>query len=364
MKRVLKTKIKKQITYHVFGWLIFILYEVLFINLVRERNIKAPALGDYLLPYLINIIFFYFHAFVTMPLALERKRFRSFFFIFFILVELSVYLFIMGLKNADISHLENDFFRALYPTKISFIQQLWRGIYFLIFSTAVWLIRRSFKNKEKLKEAETNALLRQQEKQQLELKLITTQNAFLQSQINPHLLFNTLNFIHSEVQTVSNKASDAIIILSDMMRYSMLQTREDGKVLLQTEAEQIDNLIKINQFRFHNKICIDFITEGEFHHVRIIPLLLIPFVENLFKYAELKDEANPVKINITLDGSLLIFKTFNKKRKTTNFHSTGIGIENVKTRLASYYENHFSLDIADLDCTFSVNLMVQLQTSC
>lgn len=364
MKSILRFGINKQIIFHVIAWLTFILYEITIINLIREANIKAPAWNEYLLPYLVNITFFYFHAFVTMRLGFGRKLSRLILFIFLILLEFSVYLFIMGAKNWDIANFEkNGFFRALYPTRIFFIRQLWRGIYFLIFGTAFWLIYRSFKNQEKLQVAETNALLGQQEKQQLELKLISTQNAFLQSQINPHLLFNTLNFIHSEVQTISNKASDAIIILSDMMRYSLLQTKEDGRVPLENEVEQIDNLIKINQFRFNNKLCIDLLTEGEVDYIWIIPLLLIPFVENLFKYAELKDEANPAKIIIKISNTLLLFKTFNNKRKTISYSSTGIGIENVKTRLSSYYENKFSLNIEDLDSTFSVTLMVQLQTN-
>lgn len=353
---------RNHLIYHIIGWLTFITYEVSFIKLIRWPNADISNWNGYIIPYLINIFLFYFHFFVTMNFGFGKTHKKPLLFILLFLSELIIYLLFMGVKDIYFSERRFSSILSLYPTKIAFIQQLWRGIYFLIFSTAYWLIHRSFKNKQKLKEAETSVLLRQQEKQELELKLISSQNAFLQSQINPHLLFNTLNFIHSEVQQVSAKASDAIIVLSDMMRYSLSETKVDGKVLLEKETEQIDNLIKINQFRFNNKLSIDFITEGEFNSIKIIPLLLIPFVENLFKYAELKDEANPVKINIKVNGNLLHFKTFNKKRKTINYHSTGIGIENVKTRLNSYYQDNFSLDIEDLDFTFSINLMIQLQT--
>jgi two-component system, LytTR family, sensor kinase len=350
----------RQTTYHIVGWLIFIFYEVSFVEIIRWTNVDVPIWSGYIVPYLINICLFYFHAFKTMNYCFGKAYKRPVVFILLIILELFGYLLLMGMKDFTSINKKPNLIFFLYATNIAFIQQLWRGIYFLIFSTAFWLIHKSFKKEQQLKEAETKTLLRQQEKKELELKLVSTQNAFLQSQINPHLLFNTLNFIHSEVQQVSTKASDAIIILSDMMRYSLAETKSDGKVGLEKEVEQIDNLIKINQFRFNNKLCINLIVEGELKHIRIIPLLLIPFVENIFKYAELMDQTNPVRINIALSNDILHFETFNKKRKTINFISSGIGIENVKTRLSSYYFEHFFLNINDSDSAFSVNLIIDL----
>lgn len=350
----------KQLFYHIIGWLTFITYEVSFVTLLKGGNRDVSIWVDYILPYFINISLFYFHAFLTMQICFGRIQNKIILFIFLLFLELSVYLLLMGIINSDFLNSKTHFISLFYSTKIKFIEQSWRGIYFLIFSTAFWLIYKSFKNEQMLKEAEKTALLRQQEKKELELKLISTQNAFLQSQINPHLLFNTLNFIHSEVQQISSKASDAIIVLSDMMRYSLADTKTDGKVELEREIEQINNLIRINQLRFTNKLCINFTSEGEFHHSRIIPLLLLPFVENLFKYAELTNEMNPVQIHIKLNENFLYFETVNKKRKTINLHSSGIGIENVKTRLTSYYLNRFSLSINNSQSTFSVNLKIDL----
>lgn len=351
---------KKRVIYHIAGWVTFIVYEVSFVKLIRWSSADTSIWSGYIIPYFINISLFYFHAFVTMPIGFAKTYKKSILFIILIPLELSVYLLLMGIKDLDFLNSNFGFISSLYPTKIDFIKQLWRGIYFLIFGTAFWLIHKSFKKEKMLKEAEKKALLRQQEKKELELKLISSQNAFLQSQINPHLLFNTLNFIHSEIQQVSTKASDAIIILSDMMRYSLTETKTDGKVPLEKEIEQIDNLIKINQFRFNNRLCINLTTQGGFNSSRIIPLLLIPVVENLFKYAELMDEVNPVQIHIKLEGNLLYFETFNKKKKTINFYSPGIGIENVKTRLNTYYFNHFYLDIHDSQSGFSVKLRIEL----
>jgi two-component system LytT family sensor kinase len=357
MKFALHASKKRQVIYHVAAWVIFIAYEVSFVTLIRGVVSNVSAWGGYIVPYIINISFFYFHALVTMSAGFGKRPNRISLFILLVLLELCVYLFTMQINDWVFLHHP---FSLINPAKIKFIQQLWRGIYFLIFSTAYWLIQRSFINEQKLKQAETKALLQQQEKKEMELKLISAQNAFLQSQINPHLLFNTLNFIHSEVEPHSEKASEAIIILSDMMRYSISDTKTDGKVLLEKEIGQIENLIRINQFRFDNKLCINLVTEGEFGHIRIIPLLLVPFVENVFKYAEITDGASPVQISIQLSDNKLHFQTFNKKRRKDNFRSPGIGIDNINKRLLSYYPDRFVLDIIDSEATFSVGLKIEL----
>jgi LytS/YehU family sensor histidine kinase len=211
-----------------------------------------------------------------------------------------------------------------------------------------------------MKEIEQKALIEEKERQRLELELVSSQNAFLQAQINPHLLFNTLNFIHSEVQEVSETASQAIITLSDMMRYSLVENTMDGKVSLEKEIEQIENLIRINQYRFNNKLCLRLDVEGEFETARIVPLVLVPFVENLFKYADLTDASNPANVRLSVKDGIMEFSTFNKKRKTISFSSPGIGINNIRTRLQSTYGDRFSLELDEHDSDFSVYLKIIL----
>ena len=352
---------RRQMLHHVIGWAVFISYEVTLVKIVRgAAGIQDSLWSGYILPYAINISLFYCHAFFVMRVCFGKRRSMLPLFGLLVLVELGVYLLLMGLKEFTFLNGDPDFLTSLYPSQVGFVRQLWRGIYFLIFGTAFWLIHESFKKEQMLKEAETTALIRQQEKKELELKLVSSQNAFLQSQINPHLLFNTLNFIHSEVHQVSDKASDAIITLSDMMRYSLSESKADGKVDLERELEQIANLIKINQTRFDKKLCIEMAVEGDFSQSRIVPLILVPFVENLFKYADLTDKTAPVRIDVVLRGDLLLFETFNKKGRTVSFKSPGIGIQNVKTRLESYYPERFRLDVNDAGSTFSVSLEVQL----
>jgi len=352
--------IKTKLVYHLLGWSIFIVYEVSFITIIRWASADIPFWNGYFLPYSVNIALFYCHALFILPHSFRRQQYKWVALIVLVAIEILFYLVLIALKDVPQEQTASPFFLGLYMSKISFIQQLWRGIYFLIFSTAYWLIQQSFLKKQQLKEAETRELLQQQENQKLELALVSTQNAYLQSQINPHLLFNTLNFIHSEVQQVSPTASEAIITLSDMMRYSLATEKANGKAPLEDEIEQIENLIRINQFRFNQALSITFQCSGNVKGVAIIPLLLVPFVENLFKYGELDDSNNPAVIILHCEGETLFFSTTNKKRKTIPFRSSGIGIKNVKTRLNTHYPDNFSLRINDAQTTFLLELTIKL----
>ncbi len=356
----------KNILYHVIAWTVFIAYECTLITIIRSaEGLQGPAWSLFIVPYSINIALFYVHALAVMEISFGKKQKHWFLFLFLLCAEIIIYVLLFGLKEHSLSLEKITVSQLLYPGKVAFSRLLFRGIYFLIFSTAFWLISKTFRRKQLLKEAETRALTRQKEKQALQLKLSAAQNAFLQAQINPHLLFNTLNFIHSEVQEVSEKASDAIITLSEMMRYSLAETRPDGTVELEQEMEQIRNLIRINQFRFNNQLFIQVNEDGDLTAIRIIPLVLLPFVENLFKYAELNDPDHPAKVDVRVTGNILSFTTDNKKRKTVNFRSPGIGIENIKTRLQAHYIGRHALCIRNTETHFNVELTIeQTQQPC
>ena len=117
-------------------------------------------------------------------------------------------------------------------------------------------------------------LAAQLQMQHFENDKITTEKKFLLTQINPHFLYNTLNFFYSKALIVSPPLADSILLLSDIMRYS-LQLKENryGMVLLQNEVNHIYNIIKINQYRFSNKLNINFYLTGELETVCIAPLI-------------------------------------------------------------------------------------------
>ena len=189
---------------------------------------------------------------------------------------------------------------------------------------------------------ESRQLIQQKRSAELERNLFKAKNAYLTSQINPHLLFNTLNFIYSNLYDVSKKAAEIVLLLSDMMRYSLTEIGEDGKVELSQEVDHIKNMISLNQARFNDKLQIKLNLNGDFT-VRIIPLVLLTFIENVFKHGDLSDHNNPAQINISYYNNILEFYCSNKLRKVNTKRGDAIGIENSKTRLEIAYNKNYVL---------------------
>jgi hypothetical protein len=209
------------------------------------------------------------------------------------------------------------------------------------------------------------AIAEARQKEQLQQKVMEKEvvDARLQSlkyQINPHFLFNSLNFLYSQSLPLSDELARATMLLSKMMRYGLQENSEEAKVSLAGEVEHLQNFIEFNQLRFSNQLQIDFKTEGQVAIRRIMPLLLITFVENAFKYGELHQPENPLQIHLYVDSQKLTFFVRNKKRRGPKEDSTGIGLENIRKRLVLGYPERHSLEIKDEEDFYITELTVVL----
>ena len=228
------------------------------------------------------------------------------------------------------------------------------------FSSAYWFTLRTIDTEKRILRLERMQILDKIEKNRLEKNIVELQNAHLQSQVNPHLLFNTLNFIYNKVQQVSQEASDVVILLSELMNFSLRELEEDGKVDLSSEIEQINNIVKINQIRFNNKLFLELNTKGNFDNARIVPLLLVPIIENFFKHGDMSEKTKPGKISISYDGKYLEMTTQNIRKRRSKIYSHGIGIVNLKKRLANLYDEQYSLIMKSDDNVFCTTLRIKL----
>ncbi|WP_345228255.1 sensor histidine kinase, partial [Hymenobacter koreensis] len=166
--------------------------------------------------------------------------------------------------------------------------------------------------------------------------LVEANLAFLKSQINPHFLFNALNFFYAQVYPHSEGAAKGILLLSDIMRYA-LHEDPDGKVPLGQEVQHVRNYIALNQLRFNQQLQVDFRVSGQLEYRLILPLVLITFVENCFKHGELHEPDRPVQIRLSVEQNRLEFQTRNQLRHGPKEQSTGIGLANTRRRLALVY---------------------------
>lgn len=198
------------------------------------------------------------------------------------------------------------------------------------------------------------------QKLQLEVDKSQANFKFLKSQINPHFLHNTLNFLYAKSLPYSAELSEGILTLSEIMRYALNEAAgNDDKAALKDEIEHVRNVIKINQLRFNNNLFVNFEVNGIVRGVEIIPFLLITVVENAFKHGDLQHKEYPIIIRLSVEHNRLYFYCRNKKKRGPKEISTGLGLDNIRNRLDYAYGKNYKLDIKDEDKFYTTELTIQ-----
>jgi two-component system, LytTR family, sensor kinase len=177
---------------------------------------------------------------------------------------------------------------------------------------------------------------------------------FLRSQINPHFLFNSLNNIYALVYEQSAKAPQAVLKLSELIRYMLYEKKE--KVPLLKEWEYVQNFIALQQLRFDHELPISISIGGNAEATVIPPYLLIPFAENAFKHGDLSDPASPLVFKVKVMDKEIVFETRNKISHHNKEQAGGVGLSNVKKRLELLYPGKHSLEIESDNTTFKAQL--------
>ncbi|MEZ0542715.1 sensor histidine kinase [Fibrella arboris] len=199
---------------------------------------------------------------------------------------------------------------------------------------------------EATKLAEERRLLQQQETLSTELKA-------LKAQVNPHFLYNTLNYFYIKSQEVDPELADSIIKLSEIMRYSMREDFNTAK--LSEEINYMKQFVSLHQLRY--PISMNFTVTGDVESKNILPFLLIGLVENAFKHGNMTDPNYPFVIDVKAMDDRIDFFTTNLKNKKQRFESNNIGLNNTRQRLEHAYEK-YTFEINETDDTFSCNLTI------
>jgi two-component system, LytTR family, sensor kinase len=276
------------------------------------------------------------YARVIIPKFLFQKKQIAFFLIsiaFFFFM-----LFLVACLNACMSTLSTKSAQQFYLaySERSFIRDgLWIIINIFL-CLMIALIKKSF------------------DEQELVMSLQKDNNLFrlkyLQSQLNPHFLFNTLNSIYSLSLQKSDQASEVIIKLADIMRYLIYECNEP-KILLDKEIEFIKNYIEIEKIRY--KADVRFNIEGETKDIMIEPFLFISFIENGFKHAMNDDCKNPfIYITIKILNRQIVLNVVNNTNidvETQAKRINGTGIKNSRSLLELLYPESHALNFIQTD---------------
>ncbi len=186
-------------------------------------------------------------------------------------------------------------------------------------------------------------MLRSERKQ----KEVEAELAWLKNQINPHFLFNTLNNISSLAQIDGDQTQEAIMQLSDLLRYAMYETNKP-KVRLDGEVEFMQNYINLMKLRCNEMTKVNYQLSIINYQLELAPLLFISLVENAFKHGMNSNTPATIDIRLEQQGDMLVFNcdNTNNPKPTKDRSGSGIGLENTRRRLDLLYPGRYTWEQA------------------
>jgi two-component system, LytTR family, sensor kinase len=221
---------------------------------------------------------------------------------------------------------------------------------FMIVGTAVALKLFSYSHKIQLAQAE------------LEKRSVQSELGILRSQVNPHFLFNVLNNIDSLIFEDREKASNAIFLLSKIMRY-MLQESVEERAMLDRELSYIKDYLELASLSFENPDFLEFSISGNSTGKQIPPLLFIPIIENAVKHCNKLVNPPGVKIAFKIEEKFIELTTSNFI-KSNDFkltgNNTGSGLKIVEKRLKLLHGDNYTFKINHNLDKFEIYLKVPL----
>ena len=191
---------------------------------------------------------------------------------------------------------------------------------------------------------------------------LTVKLKFLRSQISPHFIFNVLTNLVSLARKKSEQLEPALIKLAELVRY-MLYESDEKKVHLSSEIEYLESYIELQKLRFGDDVVIKMFIDLPGHEMErnIEPMLLIPFVENAFKHG-MGVEEPLIEISMNINKGKLEVDVKNRfNNDDSKDEGSGIGLENVRSRLALLYAKAHVIKITSENNLFHVHLTLQLK---
>ncbi len=193
------------------------------------------------------------------------------------------------------------------------------------------------------------------QKQQLEAELES-----LRSQINPHFLFNALNTIYGMARRTDHETAEAVLQLSNILRHNLYGTNET-EISICKEIEAIDQYVSFAQLRLHRKESIRLTINAAPKNQKIVPMLLLPFIENAFKHGFAHDpDSSWAAIELSLIGDEFSFFCENSNNTSNVNNGKGIGLKNVQRRLQLCYPRKHKLQINNDSEKYTVRLKILL----
>jgi len=343
-----KIKSKGAIIMHLIFWALLLMI-VLSIIFSGRKHTTLDLVYSFGLFSILNVSSFYINYIFLIPeLIQKRKKYWIFLISFLLLIAANVLVkTVIAVLNPDdlLQAIKED--GSIESTSVNqfVIFSAFLSGFILVSSCIIKFSVDWFSNDKVQRNLES-------EKKDMELQ-------FLKSQLNPHFLFNSLNNIYSLAYQKSDKTADAILKLSEIMRY-MIYESNDSWADLSKEVEYVQSFVELQKLRFKDGAAVQVNINGEIDGQKIVPLILISFVENAFKHGVANDHEDPIKINIIANQKILHFSVSNKKSKTNKDAMGGVGLNNVERRLQLLYPDRYKLNIVNSATHYTTELMLDL----
>ncbi len=360
MNKLREKRHRLPILMHLLVWLVLIILPQIIISRYSGNN-NFIAWGFYVNALIIGIIFYISYFWLVPKFYLNNKK--ALFFLLAIVVIVCFY-FVLDYSNQIFHNPEHDRRIAESIEEGNHEPRFQRPPFKLmqIYGYSLLsIVIVSFSIGLRAIEQYTASEKRQKE---LEKEKLNSELAFLKNQVSPHFFFNTLNNIYSMVAINTDDAQAAILKLSKLMRY-LLYESEHGETMLSAELEFMRHYIDLMQLRVSKKVDIQIDLPHDHEHLKIPPLLFIPFIENAFKHGISYRDKSFIKVEMKTSDDKIHFTCENsiareKKEKRDENHS-GIGLENVKKRLNLLFAGKHDLKIDSASETFCVTLDIDLK---
>lgn len=328
---------------HLSFWVLFFAFKVFdYANDIPTRM----AITLVICQHTFSVVGAYIHYFFLLPLLIERKKIALYI------------LLLLGLLAACIvgrGLLESRFISGIFNTDY---YETWT---FARVSSMVWTLG-SFIVFISLIKFTIDRFVLENQKRELENEKLNAELNYLKAQINPHFLFNTLHNLNYLSQIKSDQATEVILKLSNIMRYMIYESNKP-KVTLAKEISYIQDYLDLEAIRLNKAFDLRFNISRVDQQLEIVPLILIPLVENAFKHGISDQELkNWIQIDLQSEGKRLTFNVENsiKKKEMAKEEASGFGLNNLRRRLTLSYPKKHQLIIEESKDDFKVNLKLDI----
>lgn len=341
---------KKEWVFHLIFWILWISCSVIFTSWIRifPDNGITFILITLIIPFYINANF-------LIPRYLKRLNWLKYVLLLAgLLIAVNVIKALFLVLSFELRGLEYEFYAEFQK----WVTRDFRDLGKFIFSGTAMLLYLSFTYR-----IGKDWVISERVKDRLVSEKLSMELALLKSQVNPHFLFNTLNNIYAmALEEKAGRTADGVAQMGTLMRYSLHDTQADF-ISLQKELDYIARYIEMQKLRIieDGKLSIHLsLPHLEMSHEKIAPMILIPFIENAFKYGVSTVKESSIEINISLSGSVLSMQVHNKLHSDSRLDSGGLGLKNVENRLKLMYPDRHKLSCGLKGNTYSVDLEINL----